>query len=124
MIKKAVGALCAIVVCAASVFADSRSTESPFRAHGTAGCVVVSTSAWTAVPTTVLAGRTGLYVTAFSSNTANTAGNFDNDAATTVQVILLKPGITQYHQASDLEPLYLLSLHTQGETVCYGEMKQ
>lgn len=98
--------------------------EAPFNDHGTAGCVSISTSAWTAIPTTATAGRVGLYVTNVSTNTGNMNGTFDNTVGIGIQPILFKPGITQYHGAADSEPLYLRSLHTSAEDACYQEMKQ
>jgi hypothetical protein len=44
--------------------------------------------------------------------------------AITVVPIVAKPGSTQYHGWSELEPVYMLSLHTSAEEVCYVEMKQ
>lgn len=98
--------------------------EAPVNDHGTSGCVSISTSAWTAVPTSASVGRTGIYVTVYTTATANMAGNLDSGAAITVYPIILKPGITQFHGLSDQEPLYLLSLHTGAENACYVEVEQ
>jgi hypothetical protein len=118
----------ALLFVGVSVYAAPAVIEQPIIDHGTAGSVSVSTSAWTAVPTTPTSGRTGMFVTVQSSATANMHGHIGTSSTPTLSTsrhpIVLKPGITQYHALAQNEYLYLISKHTSSERVEYQEVKQ
>lgn len=104
--------------------------EQPINAQATAGCVNVSSTTWTAVPTTADTSRFGLYATVVSTAAANMAGHIGTTTAptlgTTVHPIIFKPGVTQYHGLSSASILYMLSIQTAAatETVCFQEIRQ
>lgn len=101
--------------------------EAPINDHGTSVCVSASTSAWTAIPTSNLAGRVGLYVTVIDTAAANMSGQIADSLPTQNQFfgpILLKPGITQFHGLADSETLYIKSKNSTAEVICAQEVKQ
>lgn len=89
--------------------------------------LAVSTSAWTAGWSTAYAGQTAIYVTNKSTNTANMYMTMAASAPTTpvyVGVIVLKPGLTQFHNVGGGMICYFRSLHTSAEYVDFLRVKQ
>jgi hypothetical protein len=104
-------------------------SEAPINAVGSVTCLAISTSAWTAVPTTNLTGRVGLYVTVIGTAAANMSGQLGTSTPSdpaSYGPILFKPGLTQYHGISDAVNLYLRSLNAGvgSEQVCSQGVKQ
>jgi hypothetical protein len=122
--------LLSFLLCAGVVHAGKPLVaEAPINAVGSATCLTISTSAWTAVPTTVTTGRVGLYVTEIGTAAANMSGQLGTSLPAdpaSYGPILLKPGLTQYHGLSDAVTLYLRSLNAGvgSEQVCTQEVKQ
>lgn len=102
--------------------------EMPITDHETPGFVVASTSSWTAVPTSPLDNRVGLYVTVQSSATANMYAHIGTLTTPTLSTdrhpILLKPGITQFHKLAQNEYFYVVSQAAAAEGIEYEEVKQ
>lgn len=128
--KKAI-VFCSLMGAGTLCFAAGAVFEQPVNNQGTAGCISVSSRTWTAVPTSALGPRVGLYVTVVTTAAANMAAHVGTtDTPTlglTVWPIILKPGLTQYHGLSSVSIFYLLagpSATVQNETACYQEVRQ
>ena len=104
--------------------------ERPVGASGTESCISISTSAFTAAPstTTVLAGRSGFFITSRSTNTARIGGVIDDNTlpttVTAIQPVILQAGETQFFRFDETVFLWLLSFATSAEDVCYDEVDQ
>ena len=90
--------------------------------------VSISTSAWTAVPTTVaLNSRSGIKISNPSSNSNNIACILDTAAPTeaiTIRPIEIQPGENPFIQARYDIFLYCVSLHTAAMSVHAQEVGQ
>jgi hypothetical protein len=87
----------------------------------------VSTSAWTAGWASAYSGMSGMYVTSKATNTANIYLTFGTSAPTAsigFGPIVLKAGVTQFHNISEAVTAYFVSTATAAEYVDFLRVKQ
>lgn len=108
--------------------ADPKVMESPWSSYGTPTTVSISSSAWTAVPTTSsLSGRRAILVSipasASASDFAHIGGCTSTDVATTVRPMELTKGGFYTLPLGDRDCLWVMTLHTSAQNLHVQEVK-
>lgn len=99
-----------------------------FKFVGVSSNVVVSTQAWTAVPTTPDPNRKGLLIDNYATNTGSMLYVFTQDGATPTVPITQGAAIAPADEPLILSIgrkvyLWAVSLHTAPESIFYQELK-
>lgn len=94
--------------------------EMPIQSTNGGEVVAVSTASWTVGWSTAYSGTSGFYITNAPGNTYDVYMTIESSApsiSTTTIPIVLKPGVTQYHAASEVMYPYLISNGSSAQNV-------
>lgn len=97
---------------------------------GVPACISVSTTSWTAIPstTTIKGGRTGIFLMNSEANTGTFNISFTSSplqspaVSTNTASVQLAKSYTTYIEISQFIYVFALSRHTAAEDICYQEV--
>lgn len=118
----------AFMLFAGTCFAGATNVmERPIQASNGGEVVSASTTSWTVGWSTAYSGTSGFYVTVSPSSTDNvymTIAASAPTASTTTIAIVLKPGITQFHNAGEAVKPYFIASGSAAVNVYLERVKQ